>query len=144
METVCSCDFIEVPYQTLEPSFIAELEDCTVLCSGETLDLETCGDFTITLDPPASGTVTDDGMGNLTISLNSPYGETTPVNMNVTGTQGECPVSVTKQLKSIGSFVPTDLTTEICEDNCADLDLGIPANLVDGATITWTPSIWSK
>ena len=79
-------------------------------------------------------------MGNVSIALNAPFGETTPVNMIVTGTQGECPVSETKQLKSIGSFVPTDLTAEICEDNCVDLDLGIPSNLVDGATITWTPS----
>jgi uncharacterized repeat protein (TIGR01451 family) len=45
------------------------------------------------------------------------------------------------ELKSIGDWVPTDKVADICENDCVDLDLEIPAELEDGATITWTPAL---
>jgi len=63
------------------------------------------------------------------------------VKLVVTGEQGECPMMEMRELKSIGDWVPTNQEIDICEEDCVDLDLEIPDNIVGGATITWTPAI---
>ena len=140
-ETACACDSEATPIENLPPAFIATLEECIVLCPGMPLELETCGNYDITLEPAEGGTVTDDGAGMTSIELNAGFGVDTPVKLVVSGTQGECPMMEMRELKSVGDWVPMDLVAEICEDNCVDLDLGIPDNIVDGATITWSPAL---
>ena len=140
-DTDCACDFEETPVMDLKPKWFADLEECLVLCPTEPFILETCGDYELTFDPVAGVAVTDDGMGNLTILINDGFGIDAPVIMSMTGTTGECSVSDSRQLKSIGAWVPEDQTADICENDCVDLDLMIPSDLIDGATITWTPTL---
>ena len=142
-ETDCSCDSEETPIMDLSPSFIADLQECVVLCPTQPLELETCGGYDVTLEPAAGGVITDDGTGNLSIVLNDGFGipGTDPVKLVVTGTTGECEIMDMVELKSLGDWVPTDKVADICENDCVDLDLEIPAELEDGATITWTPAL---
>ncbi len=140
-ETTCACDNEATPITNLPPAFIATLEECIVLCPGMPLELETCGNYDITLEPAEGGTVTDDGSGMTSIALNAGFGVETPVKLVVSGTQGECPMMEMRELKSIGDWVPTNQVAEICEDDCVDLDLLIPDNIVGGATITWSPTL---
>ena len=142
-ETDCACDSEETPIMDLSPSFIADLQECVVLCPTQPLMLETCGDYEITLDPAAGGTITDDGMGMLSIELASGFGipGTDPVKLVVTGGTGECEIMDMVDLKSIGDWVAEDQVADICAEDCVDLDLMIPAELEDGATITWSPTL---
>ena len=139
-ETSCACDTHDTPINDLTPSWFAALDACVVLCPTQPLELETCGDFEITFDPPAGATMTDDGAGNVSISINDGFGVDSPVIINYTGSLGECEVTDSRQLKSLGDFIPQDSTYVYCEGECIELDLGIPDVVVDGAEITWTPS----
>ena len=50
-ETACSCDGEQTPIMSLEPGFIATLDECVVLCPGIPLEMATCGEFELTFDP---------------------------------------------------------------------------------------------
>jgi len=44
-ETECSCDSKETPFMNISPTWFAELSDDVVLCPGQPLELETCGEW---------------------------------------------------------------------------------------------------
>ena len=53
-ESPCECDHDATPFTTIEPEFMAELPEITVLCPGEELALATCGDYNLNYNPASN------------------------------------------------------------------------------------------
>jgi len=85
-ETPCVCDQETTPYFEVSPEFVVNLPPTTVLCPGQEIGIETCGNYTFELGSSDAymRTVGD----SIYFGMNDP---TATVSITVDGSVGECP-----------------------------------------------------
>ncbi len=137
-ETNCACDHEDTPIQSLEPNFIAELAELTVLCDDQELGLDLCGDYTLSYDP-ASNMVERITADSIFLSIVDPSIETM---FTITGTIGECPYETTKSILGVTDFELALEGDEACQDQNLDLVLTIPDEYQDYVTVEWMPATY--
>ena len=135
-ETGCACDEAITPFDNIPPAFLDTIE-CKVLCAGEAFLTDICGDYEFTLEPAEGGTIVSDG-STLSVTLNAGFGVDAPVVLTATEAIGDCISEATLELKSTGDYAPENLAFQVCEGECIDPDLMIPANIADGSVIEIT------
>ena len=135
-ETDCACDFDTKYFDAIGPDFITELPQTTVLCAGEELGIETCGEYTYTINNPADAYMRTVG-DSLYFGLNNPANE---VSITVQGNTGECAYQEVLFLKGLVPFTPYLKDTEACVNTPAYLQLVIPAEYEDEVVIRWSPT----
>ena len=134
-ESPCACDHDATPFTTLEPEFMAEFPQTTVLCPEEELGLATCGDYQLTYDP-ASNMVERVVGDSVYLSIVDPSILT---QIFYTGTTGECSVSGVRSIRGLETF-DFELTAMTCEGQDAILQLDIPSEYESIITTQWLPA----
>lgn len=135
----CACGESVLSVMDILPSFINDLGETVALCPGEEgLITGVCADFNYSFTPSSAGTVTDNGDGTVSYSLNA--GVTDAV-LNVGGAFGVCPVDVDIPISSPANFEFGPYEATVCSEGGQQVDLGIPVNLQEDIEILITPSI---
>lgn len=135
----CACGESILPVMDIVPSFINDLGESIALCPGEEGMLTgICAPLDYSFNPSSAGTVTDNGDGTVSFSLNS--GVTEAV-LEVGGTFGVCPVEVSIPVISPANFEFGPYTAAVCNEGEQQIDFDIPATLQEDLEILITPSI---
>ena len=136
-ETPCACDQETTPYFEVSPEFVVDLPPTSILCPGEELAIETCGNYTFELGSTDaySYTVGD----SIFFGLNDP---TQTVSITIDGSVGECP---SRDVRFIKGLIPFDFylqDTLACVEQPKYLQLVLPIEYADDPTISWSPTTY--
>lgn len=134
----CTCGESIIPLMDIKPTFLENLGESVALCPGEEgMITGVCADLDYSFTPAGAGTVTENGDGTVSYSLNA--GVVNAV-LNVGGTFGVCPVSVDIPVTSPANFEFGPYEAVVCNEGSQQIDLDIPATLQEDLEILITPS----
>ncbi len=136
-ETPCACDQETTPYFEVSPEFVVDLPPTSILCPGQELGIETCGNYTFELgsEDAYMYTVGD----SVFFGMVDP---TATVSITIDGSVGECP---SRDVRFIKGLVPFDFylaDTLACIDQPKFLQLVLPIEYADDPTISWSPTTY--
>jgi len=136
-ETPCVCDQETTPYFEVSPEFVVNLPPTTVLCPGQEIGIETCGNYTFELGSSDAymRTVGD----SIYFGMNDP---TSTVSITIDGSVGECP---SRDVRFIKGLIPFDFylqDTLACIDQPKFLQLVLPVEYADDPVIQWSPTTY--
>ena len=138
-ETDCACDHNATPYFQVSPGFLDNVEPTTVLCPGQELGFEYCGDYEFALDPADGGYTYFSSDGDSVY-----FGLTDPnldLRIDITGQVGECPSTDIIFLKGLVPFEAYLDDTLACVGQPKFLQLIIPPDYEDYVDISWAPNV---
>ncbi|MFK8161678.1 MAG: hypothetical protein AB8H12_04370, partial [Lewinella sp.] len=134
----CTCGESILPLDDIRPTFLENLGESVALCPGEEGTITgVCADLDYSFSPSSAGTVTDNGSGTVTYSLNAGF---TDAVLNIGGTFGICPVDINIPVTSPANFEFGPYTATVCNEGSQQIDLDIPATLQEDLDILITPS----
>ena len=137
----CTCSESILPFPEVLPDFVDELGDAVTLCPGEDFTFDgICADLNYNFANPAAGTVTMDGSGNATISLNPGFGTDAPEELVVTGSFGSCSLEkiIDVSAPETLGFGPYEYT--VCNVGRQEVDLNIPLAQQEDISVSITPT----
>jgi len=137
-DAACACDNWAVPISDLPPQFMAE-SDLLLTCPNEPVEVEICPNYSYTLSNSEAIAVVENG-NMFEFTLNDGFGVDAPETITVTGGAGDCSNSFEISLLSTGDLELTPQPVDVCEGECAQLDLGIPFDLLPATTVSWSPT----
>ena len=132
----CTCNHLATPYSSVEPEFTAALPPTTVLCPGQELGIELCGDNTL-IFTPSSNVVSRMVGDSIYISV---IDQSIITQMYFSGGIGECTYDEIRFIRGVEPF-DVDITDSLtCQDQPVVLELSIPIEYQDFITIQWSPA----
>ena len=137
-ETDCACDHEATPYFQVSPGFLDDVEPTTVLCPGQELGFEYCGNYEFALDPADGGYTYFSSDGDSVY-----FGLTDPnldLQVQITGQVGNCPSSDLIFIKGLVPFEAYLDDTLACVGQPKFLQLIIPPDYEDYVDISWAPN----
>ncbi|SEQ51075.1 hypothetical protein SAMN05444359_11116 [Neolewinella agarilytica] len=135
----CACGESVLSVMDILPTFLNDLGESVALCPGEEGMLTgICAPLDYSFNPVTAGTVTDNGDGTVSFSLNDGFTEAI---LQVGGTFGVCPVDVSIPVISNDPFEFGPYTAEVCNEGAQEIDFNIPPALQEDLEILILPSI---
>jgi len=134
----CTCGESVLSVMDILPTFVNDLGESVALCPGEEGMLTgICAPLNYSFNPVSAGTVTDNGDGTVSYSLNP--GVTDAI-LQVDGTFGVCPVDVNIPITSPANFEFGPYEAAVCNEGTQEIDFNIPPALQEDLEILITPS----
>ncbi len=135
-DSECTCNHLATPYASVEPEFTAMLPPTTVLCPGQELGIEICGDNTLTFNPASN--VNTRTVGDSTYI--SVIDNSIVTQLYFSGGIGECTYDEIRFIRGVEEF-DLDISDSItCQNQVATLELSIPIEYQDYVEIQWSPT----
>ncbi len=135
----CACGESVLSVMDILPTFVNDLGESVALCPGEEGMLTgICAPLDYSFSPITAGTVTDNGDGTVSFSLNDGFTEAI---LQVGGTFGVCPVDISIPVISNDPFEFGPYTATVCTEGAQEIDFNIPPALQEDLEILITPSI---
>lgn len=137
----CACGEVFLPFNPVEPDFIADLGDSYVICPGDSLIIDgLCNNFGLALSPPEAGIAVQSN-DSIIVALNDGFGVLEPVTLTATNTFGICGSQMFElKVSQLETFDFGPYVVDACTEGCQVVDLGIPVALQEDLEVSISPT----